>query len=68
MCVLNFRSIGPTGQPAEPKQTHRQTIPKILPLPLTWEVKMWVKSEINFISLIDTIIDMDRQLVISIWG
>ncbi len=34
----SFRSVGPKVQPAERKQTHRQTLPKILPLPLTWKV------------------------------
>ena len=49
MCVANFRCIGPMVQPAERKQahtktqthTHRRTLPKILPLLLTREVKMY---------------------------
>ncbi len=44
--MLNFRSVGPTVQPAERKQTNTQThiqgdtwtLPKILPLPLKREV------------------------------
>ena len=34
MCVSNFRSVGPTVQPAKCKQT----LPKISPFPLMWEV------------------------------
>ncbi len=44
MSVSNFRSVGPSVQSAECKQTHRQTdtrtLPKILPLLLTREVIM----------------------------
>ena len=44
----NFRPIGPTVQPAECKQTDRQTLLKILPLLLTQEVK---KSEGKILSV-----------------
>ena len=40
MCVLNFRSLDPTVQPAECKHNNTRTLPKILPLPLTREVKL----------------------------
>ena len=44
MCVPNFRSIGTTVWPWERRQmdrhTHRHMGPIILPLPLTWEVKI----------------------------
>ncbi len=51
MHALNFRSVGPTVQPAERKQTdrhthtHTWTLPKILPLPLTREVKTDLLNE-----------------------
>ena len=40
----NPRSVGPTVQPAECKETDsdKQTLPKTLPLPLTWEVKIGI--------------------------
>ncbi len=53
MCAPNFRSLGPTVQPVERKQTHRQThterrtLAKILPLPLTRKVIMEVGIRIG---------------------
>ena len=43
MCILTFRSVGPTVQLLERTQTDThtggQTGPRTLPLPLMWEVK-----------------------------